>query len=256
MNKDLKIIFITSGIIFILLVSIIIVIKKGDNLTNNIQYGKYKDEEELKNVLLKSFEFYSRCQTGKDFNITNTNIASIDTFTEDEIMNIVYNYLTENNKVEVKSNIDNKSKMRNFIYSFSKKEVEETIKDLFGKEYQKNNQLKNSYNIRGGNFELKNDVYVGEVSLLPCSIGSYTRFYNYNTYISEDKFYIEYALYWYMLYELDSGNIGYAYNSKEMLEPTCLEENIEDNLDNFTKYRFVFVREDDNFIFDHIELVQ
>ena len=137
-----------------------------------------------------------------------------------------------------------------------KNEISKALENVFGKEYADKYVFDNEINISGGKLILKNNLYSGTIPIDLCMTGKNIRFFNYRNFLNDNTYNVEYALYWFTAYELRPGLAFYAYNSANTTEVTCTESELENNIDKFTRYRFVFIKQDNSFIFDHIELVK
>ncbi len=258
MKKDLKIIFIIS-LVIIVIVGIVIFIKYQQKKEtpmpeNDSPYGLYNNEEEIKDDLLQAFTLYNTCSSGKYFDFNNKEKITLDDLNINTINHIIYNYLKNSNKITIKQ-LDNGN-----LVTFSKNDFSKAIEVLFGNKALKNYKFQNTIDILGSTLKLESNKYIGTIQNNGCLGNRWESYYNYRSYLENTDFYLEFVLY-YLEYEHKIDNnkidvINNAYRTKDSEKPICIEKNIEDNVDSFIKYRFVFNKENNNFIFNHIELIK
>lgn len=261
MKKDLKVIIIGSIVILIICIAAILYYSTTKNNSNNNNnttptkiYGDYKNEDELIDVLAKSFRSYNTCDTGISLNIKDK--IYYNDLNETSINHIIYNYL--NIFKHDNLTITQMSTGKHVI--IPKIEWEEAIKRLFGKKVLKNYKFKDNMIINDGNFKLINNNYEGDIPINMC-FGTFPSFRSYYTDLENNTFYVEYILYYLENKPIVKENRTVeiqknVYINKDDTTMLCTEDEITNYIDRFIKYRFVFVREDDYFIFDHIELVK
>lgn len=261
-KKNLKIIIIS--LIIILIVGIIGLLyysnnkkdnnKETNNTTSTKVYGAYKDKDELVDVLAKSFTSYNTCDTGIKLNIKDK--VYYNDLNETNINHIIFNYLNiyEHDELTITLNANGKHVI------IPKNKWEDAIKKLFGKKVLNNYTFKDEITIRDGKFKLINNNYEGDIPINMC-FGTYPSFRSYYTELVNNSFNVEYMLYYLENKPIVKENRNVeiqknVYVNKDDTTMLCTEDEIHNYIDRFIKYRFVFVKEDDYFIFDHIELVK
>lgn len=248
MNKNTKGVLIISLVLVVLIGLIIFFLSK--KLNNNPPSNKTnKSEKETIELLSNTFNLYAACQTGKEFNFTN-GIATIDELNDENINHILFNYLYNTGYVNQENKEDNL-----FTHSFLKQDLLEAAKKVFGEAFANSFNPPSTMKINGANYELRDDKYIGSSFVNACLHLDTTNFY-YNGYTKDkDVYRISYILY-YAKHKLENDKIiTYVYNNKNSDSSICLESEINNNTDKFTEYSFVFSKNNDSFIFDHIELV-
>ncbi len=263
MKKDLKIVLIIS--LIIVLGFAIFILWRSNLFTKNKIHSKtiielYGSKEKLDKYIEDSFMgLYSLCSSGEKFDFTNKEQISFKDLSKENIYHLAYNYLNNNKKVTIVYNIE--GDIKGNLISFSINDFEEAIKILFGKDASSNYKLEDSIIIKDGQIQKDHGTYQGIVPGNACLDSRWKSFYKYNSELNKDKYYVDVVLY-YLRYsnEQDSNEkwqlFKYAFSDEKSEKPICNEENITKNLDKFTKYRFVFTKENDHVIFDHIELIK
>lgn len=260
MKKDLKVIIISSIVIIIISIAGILyyssIKKNNNNNTNNAtkKYGDYKNKDELIDVLAKSFSSYNTCDTGIKLEIKDK--IFYNDLSETNINHIIFNYLNIYNHDDL--TITQMSTVKHVI--IPKIKWEEAIKRLFGKNVLKNYKFKDTIIVNDGVLKLINNNYEGDIPINMC-FGTFPSFRSYYTDLENNTFYVEYILYYLENKPIVKENRTVeiqknVYINKDDSTILCTENEINNYIDSFIKYRFVFVREDDYFIFDHIELVK
>ena len=261
MKKDLKLILIISIIIimgivcFVLFNKKIIIDPKPIVQETSIEeiYGSRKSLDTYIETLY--LNVFGTCSNGEKFDFTKKNKLYFSDLKEEYINNIILTYLRYNDRKLLIDKIEDESYLR-----FKKDDLKLALKTLFGKKVYDNYSYSDNFAVKEGQITLDHDMYVGKIPNNDCTDGKYVSFYKYNGEVKDNKYYLEVALYYSESSNTIENNndniIKYAYISDTQTEPICKIEDIKNNLNKFTKYRLVFGVEDNNAIFDHIELIK
>lgn len=270
--KTKKVIIVISILISLLicLIVYILIAKKQSIKDNNNTSTTTKVKEEISldpeiysSVLISSLRFYNTCNTGYTFDFSSKQKIEYKDLNKDFIYNTIYNYLTVQNKLKItKANNNGNS---GFLTETNYTEELVSLND-FLLAYQtlygiKSNDIKyeDSFNIGEYKYELNNqkDYYTKKTSSPNCFVNNIEHYVLTDQNITKDKIELTYILY-YSIYEFENDNvISYATNKKDGIK-ICDTLSIinNENYSKFTKYKFVFVKKDQTYIFDYITLVK
>ena len=248
MKKNYRIVLSISLLIIVLIgLAEFIFLKKMAN--NPEPTNNQRSEKELIELLSQTFSLYDDCQTGKEFKFTD-GIANIDQLTDDNINHILFSYLYNNGSIIVENKTDTQR-----TYSFTKESFIKAAGEVFGNSFMKNFNPPSMIKIQGTDYKLENDKYTGSSFVKACLHLNTTEYY-YNGYSKDEGVYrITYLLY-YTNHKLEDNKINtYVFNTSGRKNPICLKDEIKNNTNKFIAYNFVFTKEENNYIFDHVELV-
>ena len=238
---------IVVSMIFVLLVSFVVY-----NLNDNKKL--IYDEDEI-NTLFSNF---GQCASGYELLFNNKGNLEFKDLTKEFINNTLYNYLNYYGKIDSNKSIEVMSKSNPKIDSFTKDDLEDAVKSIYGDvDYKINDTFDLGDYKFNYNTDEKKYISIRE-SQINCKNNEYDGYIVNSINVEDDKLNVEIIYYKYKLEVNEKGCFRMVYFGTKDSEQFTNNNDpniVKDNKDHFLVYKFVFVPDKNKYVFNHIERV-
>ena len=214
-----------------------------------IYEGIYIDEsiedDEIRNAyaLISNLGFMT---SGYEWNFGNKTKLLFDDLSEEEKMKMIFVNLVINKKVKYDS-----MTVDGYKYIILSEDLENAVKDVFG-----NNTFEFNKDFTHNSCTLTlNDENGYDVECYGAGREDDSEDYLiYDMKKNNNTIEINVA-YYYEIFEHAGDNPGIYYNTEMLEEKICNSDEVENNINKLQQYKFTFVNDGNNYIFDNIELI-
>lgn len=270
-NKKVMMPIIIGIIILLIVILVVIMVLKNEekpntpsdnsSTTTTTKSSVKIDPEIYASVFMASFNKFNTCNTGYEFDFSTKNTLYFKDLKDEFIYNTIYNYLSVQNKIDIKTNGSNEaiiSETNPREETIKVSDFQSALEILYGKN-GKDYSLPSSFNIGTYKYDKVNDTYhIVKTSSPNCVGANKISSVKVLDEIEEKEISLSYLIY-YSMYEVEEGKlVEYAVTNFETKEKICAASKVTDEayVANFKKIKFTFTFDDELYVFDHVSLVK